>query len=80
MQCKSCYYDAVLVKGTTPWANETTFRPITVKKAEREALKEKLVRLQKEWVRIRRASPDALDRIIGLSNFVKNRRKARKTR
>jgi hypothetical protein len=61
-------------------ANETAFRPITVKKAERKALKEKLVRLQKEWMRIRQASPDSSDRILGLSNFVKNRRKARKTR
>jgi hypothetical protein len=67
MQCKTCYYDVVLVKSTTPWANETAFRPITVKKAEREALKEKLVRLRKEWVRIRQASPDASDRILGLA-------------
>ena len=50
-------------------ANETAFRPITVKKAERKALKEKLVRLQKEWMRIRQASPDSSDRILGLSNF-----------
>jgi hypothetical protein len=51
-----------------------------MKKAEREVLKEKLVKLQKEWMCIRQASSDASDRIIGLSDFVKNRRKARKTR
>jgi hypothetical protein len=27
MQYKALYYDAVIVKSTTPWANETTFSP-----------------------------------------------------
>jgi len=46
-----------------------------MKKTEREVLKEKLLKLQGEWMRIRQASADASDRIIGL-DFVKNRRKA----
>ena len=49
-----------------------------MKKAERELLKEKLVRLQKEYMRIKQASADASKRIGKIEGRVKDRRNARK--
>jgi hypothetical protein len=50
-----------------------------MKRAEREVLKEKLVKLQKEWMCIKQATGDATDQRAEIKISVKGRRNARKT-
>ena len=58
---------------------EAAWLPTTMKKAEREVLKEKLVKLQKEYMRIKQASADASNRIGKIEGRAKDSRNARRT-